>query len=283
LKKILRFLKNNSVRINDREGLMSTILLVILGTAQAWEAKTNASGEELHWADSNVHFSVNTSGSHGLSESEVREAISDSATSWNIGNLTFTNDGDTKNKGADYSDEIHSISFSDNWTEDPQVLALTYTWSTNDGNIVHFDMEINSEHHSWGTEGSANEYDLQNAITHEFGHAIGLNHSEEENATMAPSAVVGEMEKRDLHSDDVDGYTHLYSEANNGGGEEEVEEGNSGSSGSGGGAGTGTKNPNSGTYMVPLEGSGCSSASMDGYGWMTILLGMTLVSRRRLI
>lgn len=48
--------------------------------------------------------------------------------------------------------------------------------SVNKGQIVDSDIIINPEY-SFSTDGSANTYDLQATLLHEFGHSLGANHS----------------------------------------------------------------------------------------------------------
>lgn len=53
--------------------------------------------------------------------------------------------------------------------------------------------------------------DLQNALTHEFGHAAGFAHSADVLATMYGQVVVaGETSKRELAQDDIDGLCAVY-------------------------------------------------------------------------
>ena len=47
--------------------------------------------------------------------------------------------------------------------------------------------------------------DVQNTITHEAGHTLGLDHSADPSATMAASAPAGETSKRVLQPDEVAG------------------------------------------------------------------------------
>ena len=171
---------------------MTSLLLLLSNVAHAWDIKTNQDGQALHWKEADIHYSINADGSHGLSSQDIETAITEAASAWTQGSTNMIYDGDTKKTGADYSDGVQSVVFKDNWTEDPAVLAITYTWSTAGGEIVHFDMEINSEDHEWSTSGEADKQDLMNALTHEFGHAIGLDHSDDLDATMAPDALVGE-------------------------------------------------------------------------------------------
>ena len=187
-----------------------------------------------------------------------------------------------KKTGADYSDGVHSVVFKDSWTEDPSVLAITYTWSTAGGEIVHFDMEINSDDHDWSTDGAVDKQDLTNAIAHEFGHAIGLDHSDDTEATMAADAIVGETNKRDINSDDLAGYQYIYennSNHQNGGNSSNSSNGNAGTGG--GTSGLQNHNGQTGNGMVPLDNAGCASTGSRGQsGLWWVLLTMGFITSR---
>ncbi len=60
---------------------------------------------------------------------------------------------------------------------------------------------------------AADRYDLENTLTHEVGHFIGLAHPYKDgrhDSTMYFAATVGEVRKRDLEVDDINGVTYLY-------------------------------------------------------------------------
>ena len=67
-------------------------------------------------------------------------------------------------------------------TYDPSALALTTVFARKQtGEILDADIEVNATTFLWadlelGTHASADLYDLQNALTHELGHFIGLDH-----------------------------------------------------------------------------------------------------------
>jgi hypothetical protein len=52
--------------------------------------------------------------------------------------------------------------------------------------------------------------DVQNTVTHETGHSLGLDQSPDPNATMYASAPFGETSKRALGSDDIQGICAIY-------------------------------------------------------------------------
>ena len=66
----------------------------------------------------------------------------------------------------------------------PSVVALTSTWARADGHIVDADVRVNARDNFFanldpGSTGGNGQspFDLQNALTHEFGHLIGLGHT----------------------------------------------------------------------------------------------------------
>ena len=62
-------------------------------------------------------------------------------------------------------------------TCDPFSLAVTWPYVTDDGWMYETDIEINGEAYDWGLTPGAGTKDLQSALTHELGHALGLDHN----------------------------------------------------------------------------------------------------------
>ena len=92
--------------------------------------------------------------------------------------------------------------------------AVTITWtSTSTGFIVMTVTEINTKW-QWSTSAQPAMADLQNIITHEFGHWMRLldiySPSACSEVTMWGSATFGETKKRTLEQADVDGFVSLY-------------------------------------------------------------------------
>lgn len=107
------------------------------------------------------------------------------------------------------------------WDGDARQIALTTTtFSTCSGEMFDSDIEFNAAGFTFtAVDGppcgqsparDCVDTDLENTLVHEIGHVIGLDHSPHAEATMFASAPAGEVEKRDLAPDDVDGLCDLY-------------------------------------------------------------------------
>lgn len=92
-------------------------------------------------------------------------------------------------------------------------LAVTYIrWSGS--SVVEVDTVINMDYSNWSSTGQAGYYDIQNVMTHEFGHWLVLkdlyNWITDGQKTMYGSAGTGETKKRSLESDDINGIRAIY-------------------------------------------------------------------------
>ncbi|MBX3272675.1 MAG: matrixin family metalloprotease [Sandaracinaceae bacterium] len=108
------------------------------------------------------------------------------------------------------------------WREDawpPEVPAATLALTTlvyrrSSGEIVDADIDFNGVHHLFTDvdDPELAEVDVQNTLTHELGHLIGLAHVEDPEATMYSLSLPGDLAKRTLSEDDRDGLCFIYPE-----------------------------------------------------------------------
>jgi len=115
--------------------------------------------------------------------------------------------------GGDFDGE-NKIVFRQVWpaTASPTALALTtVVYERRTGAIQDADIDLNDEAFFWttGLDG-ATVNDVENTLTHELGHFLGLAHVSDPEATMYADSPEGETEKRSLGTDDIDGVCFVY-------------------------------------------------------------------------
>jgi hypothetical protein len=110
----------------------------------------------------------------------------------------------------------------DCWDHGSSAIATTTTTSnTATGEILDADIELNDSGFTFttvdgppcapgGPQVGCVAYDVQNTVTHEAGHTLGLDHSTDTTATMYAFAPIGETRKRILYADDLDGICAIY-------------------------------------------------------------------------
>lgn len=99
-------------------------------------------------------------------------------------------------------------------------LAITViTFDANAKQILDADVVLNGDHafdffdHDARNENAGGKYDLQNVLTHELGHLLGLGEDfVDESATMYAFSQPGEIGKRDLEVSDESSIASLYDE-----------------------------------------------------------------------
>jgi len=111
------------------------------------------------------------------------------------------------------------------WEQSNETIAVTTTtFSNRTGEIFDADVELNGEGFVFSAVPSpacprtapvpvpANcvATDIQNTMTHEIGHMLGLDHTDNVEATMYRSAEFAETKKRTLDQDDIEGLCVIY-------------------------------------------------------------------------
>lgn len=111
----------------------------------------------------------------------------------------------------------NSIAFVEDWNDrglPEDAYGVTLVWhDPKTGEIVDADMQLNETAGTFDfceSSCSGDGVDLQNVVTHEVGHFLGLGHSDEVNASMYGESTRGEIRKGFLNDDDVEGICAIY-------------------------------------------------------------------------
>lgn len=119
--------------------------------------------------------------------------------------------------GCGSADHENIVGFANmgGWSAEGLVLARTCVW-WNDL-IYESDMVFNNHSDAkWANGAYANYWDLQSVAAHEFGHSLGLGHTETSStretarAVMHPIVYTGDTRNRTLSLGDIDGARALY-------------------------------------------------------------------------
>ncbi len=199
--------------------------------ALAWEqSMTCVPGEDCdegvdplptYWPNACVSFYLNESGTRQMEFADVEQAVKRSIAAWNLGrssSLEVFYAGKTNEDRVGFNPYIKEnanvIMFrDDDWEESRYVMAYTsVTNRLSTGEIYDADMELNAKYYTFGivTSDRSDVVDLQNTVTHELGHAFGLDHSSVVDSTMYFMADRGDTYMRTLEADDIEGITTIY-------------------------------------------------------------------------
>lgn len=147
------------------------------------------------------------------SQAQQIAAIQAAADEWTLeggSNFAFQYQGTTSVETI-AADGINSVYYSN--TNSNGALAVCYWWSiggnTSNFDIVYYDGD-GSWDFVWATNPTFNQFDIESAGVHEFGHALGLDHSPVIGSSMYPSITAGSTAVRSLDNDDIAGVQAIY-------------------------------------------------------------------------
>lgn len=168
-------------------------------------------------------YTISVDGSYGVTELMFIEAVEASINEWNnptIEDTSFIEFGiqtvDSEHPTGLISDEVNAISFGNYPTEN--VIAVCsvqgiFRGPPSNREITEFDVMLDTDW-AWGDASEDPDVmDLQNILTHELGHAVGLGdlyNSDCSEETMYGWSTEGETKKRDLNEGDIAGLNILY-------------------------------------------------------------------------
>ncbi|MEZ4234798.1 MAG: matrixin family metalloprotease [Myxococcota bacterium] len=187
-------------------------LLMAAGPAWAYSFTTDEGGDPLRWTRFPVTYATAPAGEDPVPPGALEEAVDGAYASWaRVDGAAVRFRSVRPGGGApEVSPEApNGVWFVHDWPYDPELLALTSAWAGTDGAIVAYDVQVNADV-AWSTDGAADAFDLQAAITHEVGHVLGLWHSDVAQAAMFATATPGEAWRRVLDDDDREAVRVLY-------------------------------------------------------------------------
>lgn len=180
------------------------------------------------WETPCISIYLNEDGTDRMPFESVSDIVAKSVSAWNVpevSSLRMFYAGLTNETRVGYNPyttrNANIIVFRDDaWDEDPTIMALTsVVFRNSSGKIYDADIEINTFQYAFGIvtpRSKGGLIDLQNTLTHELGHVIGLDHSDVEDATMFPYSTNGVTYMQTLDDDDRAAIAAVYP----GGGEE---------------------------------------------------------------
>lgn len=156
-----------------------------------------------------AQYYVNPKNKLGFSASALVATIQTSAGTWDgqTGFNVFSYQGQTT-RTAGKRDGYNVIDFG---SYRSGVIAVTMLWVSG-SRMVEIDMRMNTLYR-WSLNGEARKMDVQNIVTHEFGHWVGLNDlysSSDYWLTMYGYSDYGITYQRDLGLGDINGIHAVY-------------------------------------------------------------------------
>ncbi len=188
--------------------------------------KAEISGKSLKWEKIPVKYHIHKDCYKPIDTEKCKEAVVNSFRTWESPECTrlrFERGEDTEEAKASFNSlDLDSnrniiVWYYKDWPYEPNGIALTtVTYDDRTGKIYDADIELNGYYYRFNVvEETPSTYtDIQNTLTHEIGHMIGLDHTYNSSSVMYPTARAGEIKKRELSQDDIDGVCDIYKTEN---------------------------------------------------------------------
>jgi MYXO-CTERM domain-containing protein len=176
--------------------ILALVTLVVSGWPTLSEgyvrSTTSKSGSPLGWLGSNcIYIRVNSSGSDDIKDGSDIAAAKSSIQTWrnairSCSYLRFVLEADsaTALPGFTKSGANENVIYwvESGWKHEKMAAAITTVYflekqgSSQDGRILDADIELNGEFFHFSTKGNPLRTDIENTVTHEMGHMMGLDH-----------------------------------------------------------------------------------------------------------
>jgi hypothetical protein len=198
--------------------IVAAVAAAVAGAA-ALHTGVGAYSSYARWGSSPVTFYVNPANAD-VSQTAATAALQAGMNVWGdqSGAAFRYQYGGTVSDTATAYDNRNVVLFRN--TTNGSAIATTYSWwsSSNqllDSDIIFWDGAFNFFTGTSGCGVVSNAAYIEDVSAHEFGHALGLNHSTATDATMYPSYSYCSQAFRTLASDDINGARALYPTVSN--------------------------------------------------------------------
>jgi hypothetical protein len=186
-----------------------------------------AEGAKLYWPTSCIGFALNDQGTESLDPDETLAVLRKTFQAWTevqcpgggTASVTFEERGPVSCHKSEYNKDSRNVNvvlFQDNdWKYrgiDATLAKTSVTYNDETGEIYDADIEINTANNDMTLTDPPKKvtYDLRAIITHEVGHFIGIAHSSDDSAVMAPTYSPGSIAQRKLTPDDIAAVCEIY-------------------------------------------------------------------------
>jgi len=185
----------------------ATCTLLLVG-ALGVKVKSYATGGHA-WATNQVVYYVNPSNLY-VSTSSAIWAFQTAAAAWHDqtgANIQLVYGGTTNGSSITLNNKNEMFFRNDG----SSYIAETYYWYDGSGHLVDADMVLHENYTYFAGSGCSGGIYIEDVAIHEFGHALGMLHSDVPGATMEPSMPgYCDTSQLTLEPDDISGIQSLY-------------------------------------------------------------------------